>query len=92
EATPYQTGPALVTGLLATLDSIKELAGKATILLRTRRKRLTDLAVELGRPFEHELRLNTLRARQTELIEQLDLTKDEAGSHKADADVALAAA
>lgn len=93
-ATPYQTGPALVAGLLATLGTVQELAEKARTLLQTRRKRLADLEVELGRPFEHALRLDTLRARQAELIEQLDLTKDEAGSQAADAeaDAALAAA
>lgn len=91
-ATPYQTGPALVAGLLATLGSVQELADKSRTLLQTRRKRLADLEVELGRPFEHELRLDTLRARQAELIEQLDLTKDEAGSHAADADADAALA
>ena len=90
EATPYQMGPALVAGLLATLDTVKESAGKASTLLQTRRKRLVDLQVELSRPFEHALRLQTLQARQAELIEQLDLTKDEAGSQAADADAGAA--
>ncbi len=90
-ASPYQTGPALVAALLAALGSIAELGEKARLQLQTRRKRLTDLQVEIGRPFEHELRLNKLCARQTELLALLDLTKDEAGSHKADVE-ALAAA
>lgn len=90
EAAPYQMGPALVAGLLATLDTVKDSANKAGILLQTRRKRLVDLQVELGRPFEHALRLQTLQARQAELIEQLDLTKDEAGSQAADADAGAA--
>lgn len=90
EAAPYQMGPALVAGLLATLDTVKESADKAGTLLQTRRKRLVDLQVELGRPFEHALRLQTLQARQAELIEQLDLTKDEAGSQAADADTGAA--
>lgn len=90
EATPYQMGPALVAGLLASLDTVKESAGKASTLLQTRRKRLVDLQVELSRPFEHALRLQTLQARQAELIEQLDLTKDEAGSQAVDADAGAA--
>jgi hypothetical protein len=89
--TPYQTGPALVSGLLATLTSVAERADETRARLLACRKRLVDLQLELERPFEHELRLGTLRARQTELIEQLDLTKDEAGSHHADADAVLAA-
>jgi N12 class adenine-specific DNA methylase len=90
-AAPYQTGPALVGALLATLESIAELGEKARLQLQTRRKRLADLQLEMSRPFEHELRLNTLRTRQNELLALLDLTKDEAGSHKADAE-ALAVA
>jgi N12 class adenine-specific DNA methylase len=85
-ATPYQMGPALVAGLLVTLDFVREEADKARTLVQARRKRLTDLQVELGRPFEHAGRLTTLQARQAELIELLDLRKNEAGSHKADAD------
>ena len=35
---------------------------------------------ELGRPFEYEERLTTLLARQRELVRELDLDKDEAGT------------
>lgn len=53
---------------------------------------MADLQLEMSRPFEHELRLNTLQTRQNELLALLDLTKDEAGSHKADFGAALAVA
>lgn len=91
-AAPYQTGPALVGGLLAALGSIADVGERARQQLQARRKRLADLQMELGRSFEHELRLNTLRARQNELLVLLDLTKDEAGSHKADSEAALVVA
>lgn len=90
--TPYQTGPAIVGGLLATLASVTELSEQTKATLAARRKRLADLQVELARPFEHGLRLNALQARQKELLALLDLTKDEAGSHKADAEAELVAA
>ncbi len=35
---------------------------------------------ELGKPFEYEERLTTLLARQRELVRELDLDKDEAGT------------
>ncbi len=93
-AAPYHTdtGPALVGALLATLGSIAELGEKAKLQLSTRRKRLADLQLEMRRSFEHELRLNTLQTRQNELLALLDLTKDVAGSHKADSGAALAVA
>jgi hypothetical protein len=92
ESAPYQMGPALVGELLATLASVATCSEKTKTQLLTQRKRLADLQVELGRPFEHELRLNTLQARQNELLALLDLTKDEAGSHKTDSEAALAVA
>lgn len=45
-----------------------------------RRKRLEGLQFELARPFEHEGRLSALLVRQRELLKQLHLDKDEAGS------------
>jgi len=92
DCTPYQTGPGIVGGLLAALASVTELNEQTTAKLAARRKRLADLQVELARPFEHELRLNALQARQKELLALLDLTKDEAGSHKGDAEAELAVA
>ena len=58
----------------------------AEIQLETRRKRLEDLRLELACSFEHEGRLTDLLVRQRELLKQLDLDKDEAGSTKVDAE------
>ncbi len=80
EADRYQTGPGLVSALLTALASVDTDHHKACELLTTRRKRLEDLTLELARPFEHEARLATLLVRQRELLQALDLTKDEAGS------------
>lgn len=85
-AEPYQTGPALVGALLAALESVGKHHADAIAQLATRRKRLEDLRLELARPFEHEGRLTDLLVRQRELLRQLDLDKDEAGSTKVDAD------
>jgi N12 class adenine-specific DNA methylase len=85
-AVPYQTGPALVAGLMAALESVSKHNADAVAQLEVRRKRLEDIRLELARPFEHEARLVDLLARQRELLRKLDLDKDEAGSFKADAE------
>ncbi|PKO35849.1 MAG: DEAD/DEAH box helicase [Betaproteobacteria bacterium HGW-Betaproteobacteria-7] len=85
-AEPYQTGPALVAALLGALGSVGKHHVDTVAQLATRRKRLEDLRLELARPFEHEGRLTDLLVRQRELLKQLDLDKDEAGSAKADAE------
>lgn len=85
-AEPYQTGPALVTALLAALESVSKHHTDAMMQLEMRRKRLEDLRLELGRSFEHESRLTDLLVRQRDLLKQLDLDKDEAGSAKVDAE------
>ena len=85
-AQPYQTGPALVAALLGALESVAKHHADAEIQLETRCKRLEDLRLELARSFEHEGRLTDLLVRQRELLKQLDLDKDEAGSAKVDAE------
>ncbi len=85
-AEPYQTGPALVAALLGALESVGKHHADAEIQLETRRKRLEDLRLELARSFEHEGRLTDLLVRQRELLKQLDLDKDEAGSARVDAE------
>jgi len=85
-AEPYQTGPALVAALLGALESVGKHHADTVVQLATRRKRLEDLRLELARPFEHEGRLTDLLLRQRDLLKQLDLDKDEAGSAKADAE------
>ena len=85
DAEPYQTGPALVAGLLAALGSVAKHHADATEQLKARRKRLEDIQLELARPFEHEGRLVDLLTRQRALLKALDLDKDEAGSRSTDA-------
>ena len=87
-AVPYQTGPALAAGLLAALASVPKHHDDAIAQLEVRRKRLDNIRLELARPFEYEGRLVDLLARQRELLKQLDLDKDEAGSAKLDAEEA----
>ena len=86
EAQAYQTGPGLVAALLAALDSVAEQRDRSRAQLTTRCKRLEDLRIELDRPFEHEVRLTDLLARQRDLLKQLALDKDEAGSARAEAE------
>ena len=85
DAEPFQTGPALVAGLLAALGSVGKHHADATEQLKARHKRLEDIRLELARPFEHEGRLVELLDRQRALLKALDLDKDEAGSRSADA-------
>ena len=84
QATPYQTGPALVAALVDLLASIPKQHAAGEAQLEVRRKRLDDIRLELQRPFEHEGRLLDLMTRQRELLKQLDLDKDEAGTTKVD--------
>ena len=74
-----------MAGLLAALGSVGKHREDATEQLKTRRKRLEDIQLELARPFEHEGRLVDLLDRQRALLKALDLDKDEAGSRSADA-------
>jgi N12 class adenine-specific DNA methylase len=84
EATPYQTGPALVAALVDLLASIPKQHAAGQAQLEIRRKRLDDIRLELERPFEHEARLLDLLTRQRQLLSRLDLDKDEAGTAKVD--------
>lgn len=92
DAEPYQTGPGLVSALLAALASVGEQQSRTGEQLALRRKRLEDLQLELARPFEHEARLTTLLVRQRELLKQLDLDKDEAGNASLDGEAMRQAA
>lgn len=60
-AAPYQTGPDLVAGLMAALESVSKHHADAVAHLEVRRKRLEDIGLELARPFEHEGRLVDFR-------------------------------
>ncbi|MBI2749094.1 MAG: DEAD/DEAH box helicase [Burkholderiales bacterium] len=86
QATPYQTGPALVSALVELLESIPKQQAAGVAQLETRRKRLGDIRLELERPFEHEGRLLDLLTRQRDLLKRLDLDKDEVGSARLDAE------
>lgn len=92
DAEPYQTGPGLVSALLAVLASVGEQQAGTAAQLAMRRKRLEDLQLELARPFEHEARLTNLLVRQRELLKQLDLDKDEAGNASLDGEAMRQAA
>ncbi len=92
DAEPYQTAPGLVNALLATLASVGEQQAKAADQLAVKRKRLEDLQLELARPFEHERKLTELLVRQRELLKQLELDKDEAGTSRTDTDAERQAA
>jgi N12 class adenine-specific DNA methylase len=85
DCSPYQTGPALFSSLLATLREIEERLAATRHRLKTYRDRLVALQEELAKPFEHEDRLTTLLGRQRELAKELDLDKDEAGTEVVEA-------
>ena len=88
----YQTGPALADALRRAVASVQEEHASACDRLKDYRKRLEDLNLELDRPFESEKRLTELQVRQRELLNILDLDKDEAGSVSADSEAELLAA
>ena len=54
QATPYQTGPALVAMLVVLVGSILKQRSAGEAQLEVRRKRLDDIRLVLQRPFEHE--------------------------------------
>lgn len=85
-ADPYKSGPGLVGGLLAVLETIPKHRAESVALLEVKRKRLDDLRRELERPFEHENRLAELLIRQRELLSSLDLDKDAIGTARMDAE------
>jgi hypothetical protein len=71
-------------GIISSLEhaarSIEEnLAARRTDLVQAK-KNLTDLSALIGRPFEHDARHRELQTRQAELVQSLDLTKNQAPS------------
>jgi hypothetical protein len=58
-----------------TLRNLDKLAGEQQARVVRIEKELTDYQSQCDRPFEHEQRLKELLARQTELLELLDLDK-----------------
>ncbi len=86
DAETYQTAAGLVSALLASLASVPQQREAARSQLALRVKRLTDLRIELERPFEQQERLAGLLVRQRGLQKQLDLDKDSAGASRLDAE------
>jgi N12 class adenine-specific DNA methylase len=92
DAEVYQTAQGLAAALLGALASVPGQRDAARQQMVVRGKRLIDLRIELERPFEHEVRLAELLARQRHLQRQLDLDKDSSGASRLDAeDTKLAA-
>jgi N12 class adenine-specific DNA methylase len=74
-------------GIISSLEhaarSIEEnLSAQRTDLVQAK-KNLTDLSALIGRPFEHDARHRELQTRQAELVQALDLTKNQAPSELA---------
>jgi chromosome segregation ATPase len=63
-----------------TVQSLDEVAASLEQEMKDTRKRITDLTAQCGQPFEYADRLNVLVARQQEIAERLDLTKNQASS------------
>ena len=76
-----QTGPALYQALRDTILAMPDRRVETERKLASTRRRLDELREELGKPFEHEERLTALLGRQRALAGELDLDKDEAGTH-----------
>ncbi len=60
------------------IQSLDESAGKLTSAIAESEKRKADLQAQMGLPFDHAGKLSALRARQQEIVELLDLTKNQA--------------
>jgi len=74
-------------GIIASLEhavrSIEERIELRRSDLTQTRKNLTELSALVGKPFEHEARYRELQKRQTELVDALDITKNQASSRLA---------
>ena len=74
-------------GIIASLEhavrSIEERIELRRSDLAQTQKNRTELSALVGKPFEHEARYRELQKRQTELVEALDITKNQASSQLA---------
>jgi len=59
------------------LQNLDEVAAGVVQTIAETKKRITDLGAQLGLPFEHEERLIALTRRQQEIVDALDLTKNQ---------------
>jgi hypothetical protein len=62
------------------VQNLEEVAATVEQRIAETRKRIFDLQVQTGQPFEYEERLATLSRRQDEIEEALDLTKGQAAA------------
>jgi N12 class adenine-specific DNA methylase/TolA-binding protein len=62
------------------LQNLEEVAGTVEQRIAETRKRIFDLQVQTGQPFEYEKRLAALSQRQDEIEDALDLTKGQASA------------
>jgi len=62
------------------VQNLEEVAGTVEQRIAETRKRIFDLQVQTGQPFEYEKRLASLSRRQDEIEDALDLTKGQAAA------------
>ncbi len=60
------------------IQSLDEAAAKLEQAIADSEKRKTDLQAQMGLPFDHADKLSALRARQQEIVDLLDLTRNQA--------------
>ena len=73
----------IISSLEHAVRSIEEHVMRSRADLAQTRKNLTELSALSGKVFEHEERYRELVARQSELVEKLDITKNQASSQLA---------
>jgi len=74
-----------IRSLESTVQGFEERAGRMETDIRDSQKRAVEFEAKVGAPFEKEERYHHLARRQSEIEEQLDLTKNQAPSQIEDA-------
>ena len=72
------TAMGTIRSLESTVQGFEERAGRLESDIKDSQKRATELEAKVGAPFEKEERYHKLVTRQSEIEEQLDLTKNQA--------------
>jgi predicted nucleic acid-binding Zn-ribbon protein len=67
-----------IRSLESSVQGFEERAGRLEADIKDSQKRATELEAKVGSPFEKEERYHHLARRQSEIEEQLDLTKNQA--------------
>lgn len=75
---------------LPVLDSIADRLRERETDLKQSHKQTEDLTKQLDHPFEHEEKLTAAAKRQQEIVEALDITKNQASSGVGDSNEAAA--